>query len=93
MAIPEDLRRAACLREGDQLEAEMTGDGILLRPCCDRDPDQWWYWTEEWQAGERQIEKDRAEGKRGPVFASGEEFLAALRAIAAGTPPEAFNPD
>lgn len=45
--------------------------------------DQWWYWTGEWQAGERQISEDRAAGIRGPVFASGDEFLAALRRVAA----------
>ena len=41
--------------------------------------DQWWYWTDEWQAGEQQIAQDRTAGTRGPVFASGDEFLAALR--------------
>ena len=42
-----------------------------------------WYWTDEWQAGEQQIVEDRAAGRRGPVFASGDEFLAALRETAA----------
>lgn len=41
--------------------------------------DQWCYWTDEWQAGEEQILEDRAAGRLGPVFASGDEFLAALR--------------
>ena len=59
--------------------AEMTSDGILLRPGSQRDEAQWWYWTDEWQAGEQQISEDRAAGRRGPVFASGDEFLAALR--------------
>ena len=63
--------------------AEMTSDGILLRPCSQRDEDQWWYWTDEWQAGEQQIAEDRAAGRLGPVFASGDEFLAALREGAA----------
>ena len=48
-------------------------------PESQRDKDQWWYWTDEWQAGEQQITADRAAGRRGPVFASGDEFLAALR--------------
>lgn len=61
----------------------MTSDGILLRPCSQRDGGQWWYWTDEWQAGEQQIAEDRAAGRRGPVFACGDEFLAALRAVAA----------
>ena len=45
--------------------------------------DQWWYLTDEWRAGEQQVSEDRAAGRRGPVFASGDEFLAALREVAA----------
>ena len=83
VTIPKNLRRQARLSEGDELEVEVTSDGILLRPCSERDQDQWWYWTDEWQAGEQQIVEDRAAGRRGPVFVSGEEFLAALRETAA----------
>ena len=83
VTIPKSLRRQARLDEGDELEVEVTRDGILLRPCSQRDKDQWWYWTEEWQAGEQQIAEDRAAGRRGPVFASGDGFLAALREAAA----------
>ena len=61
----------------------MTSDDILLPACSQRDKDQWWYWTGEWQAGEQQIAQDRAAGRRGPVFAGGDEFLAALREAAA----------
>ena len=79
VTIPKSLRRQARLSEGDELDVEMTSDGILLRPCSQRDKDQWWYWTDEWQVGEQQIVEDRAAGRRGPLFASGDEFLAALR--------------
>ena len=83
VTIPKNLRRQARLSEGDELDVEMTSDGILFRPCSQRDKDQWWYWTDEWQAGEQQITEDRAAGRRGPVFASGDELLAALREAAA----------
>lgn len=39
-----------------------------------------WFWTPEWQAGERQVDADLAAGKPGQVFGSDEEFLAALAA-------------
>ena len=83
VTIPKSLRRQARLSEGDELDVEMISDGILLRPCSLRDKDQWWYWTDEWQAGEQQIVEDRAAGRRGPVFACGDEFLAALSEAAA----------
>ena len=83
VTIPKSLRRQARLSEGDELDVEMTSDGILLRSCSQRDEDQWWYWTDEWQAGEQQITEDRAAGRSGPVFGSGDEFLTALREAAA----------
>ncbi|MCY3586257.1 MAG: AbrB/MazE/SpoVT family DNA-binding domain-containing protein [Acidimicrobiales bacterium] len=82
VTLPKELRLAVGLHDGDELEAEVVGDGILLRPCAERDPDQAWYWTPEWQAGEKQIEVDRAAGRFGPVFDSADEFLGALRAHA-----------
>ena len=42
------------------------------------DSTQVWFWSTEWQAGEREAEADRATG-RAETFGSGEEFLAALR--------------
>ncbi len=80
LTLPRELRLAAGLHDGDELEAEVVNEGILLRPCTERDPDQAWYWTPEWQEGEKQIEVDRAAGRFGPVFDSADEFLDALRA-------------
>ncbi|PZS23761.1 MAG: AbrB family transcriptional regulator [Acidimicrobiales bacterium] len=77
LTLPEEIRRAAQLDEGDLLEAELTADGILLRPQKVIDAAQAWFWSPEWQAGERQADADRAAG-RIETFASGEELIAAL---------------
>jgi hypothetical protein len=49
---------------------------------ADRDLDQSWYWTPEWQAGERDADADIAAG-RTTVYDSEEEFFAALDHIPA----------
>jgi len=43
------------------------------------DPEQAWFWTPEWQEGEREVDEDIAFG-RGTRYDSDEEFLAALEA-------------
>ena len=48
-------------------------------------PDQAWYWTPEWQAGEAEAHADRAAG-RSTTFDSPEAFLSALDAIPAADP-------
>jgi hypothetical protein len=44
------------------------------------DPDQFWFWSREWQAKEREVEDSLARGEPGTVYESDESFLAALEA-------------
>jgi hypothetical protein len=37
-----------------------------------------WYWTPEWQAGEREVDEEIARGESGQVYESGEALLASL---------------
>ena len=71
----------ARLEEGDLLEAEITPDGILLRPQKLIDATQAWFWNPSWQAGEREADADRAAG-RVENFDSGEALIAGLRSAA-----------
>ncbi|HUP70133.1 MAG TPA: AbrB/MazE/SpoVT family DNA-binding domain-containing protein [Acidimicrobiales bacterium] len=81
LTLPEEIRAAAHLEEGDLLEAEITDDGILLRPQKVIDATQAWFWTLEWQAGEREADAQETAGL-GETFSSGEEFVEALQARA-----------
>lgn len=56
------------------LEAASISDLLALE---ERDPDQAWFWTEEWQKGEREAEEDIREG-RVKGFDTMEELLADL---------------
>ncbi len=79
VTIPDEVRRAARLEEGDLLDAELTPEGILLRPRKVIDATQAWFWTAAWQHGEREADEDLAAG-RVERFDSGEEFVAGLEA-------------
>ncbi len=81
LTLPDGIRKAAHLEEGDLLEAELTADGILLRPQKLIDSTQAWFWSQEWQAGEREADADRAAG-RVQSFSSEDELIGALRARA-----------
>jgi AbrB family looped-hinge helix DNA binding protein len=63
LTLPLGVRTAAHIEEGDPLEVELTSDGILLRPKKLIDADQAWFWTPEWQAGEREASADISEGR------------------------------
>ncbi|MDQ1394059.1 MAG: hypothetical protein QOF30_3036 [Acidimicrobiaceae bacterium] len=81
LTLPEEIRKAAHLEEGDLLEAQLTDEGILLRPQKVIDASQAWYWTPEWREGERQADTQLAAGED-ETFHSGEEFLEALQGLA-----------
>jgi antitoxin PrlF len=73
LTVPDAIRKAARLEVGDPIDIELTDEGILLRPLKTIDPDQWWFWTPEWQEGERLADADIAAG-RVHRFDTTEEF-------------------
>ena len=77
VTIPQDVREAAHLKEGDPVEIEITADGILLRPQKLIDASQAWFWTNEWQQGEREASADIKAG-RGTTLESAAAFLGSL---------------
>ena len=83
ITLPAALRKAARLdRPGSQVEARLREDGVIeLIPVITIPADQAWYWTEEWQAGEREVDEEAARGEE-RVFDSAEEFVTHLRRIA-----------
>ncbi len=77
LIIPSEIRLAAHLEEGDEVEFEVTAEGLLLRRLEFADRDPWYYDTPEWQAGvDRALAE--ADAGMGTYYDSGEEFLAAL---------------
>jgi bifunctional DNA-binding transcriptional regulator/antitoxin component of YhaV-PrlF toxin-antitoxin module len=48
---------------GDFVRLEETKEGVLLRPVKLIDPSQAYFWTKEWQAGEREVEDDLRKGR------------------------------
>ena len=81
ITLPKAVREAANLKQGDALQLRVTPDGVLLCRAEERDPDQWWYWTEEWQAGERRADEESRDPNRVRRILSSDEFLAELQTI------------
>jgi AbrB family looped-hinge helix DNA binding protein len=77
LTIPDDVRRAVHLVEGDYLAVSVRDGAILLEPKTVIDSAQAWFWKADWQAGERQASEDIAIG-RTTRFDSDEDFLDSL---------------
>ena len=77
ITIPDEVRRAVRLTEGDYLAVSVRGDTIVLEPKTVVDASQAWFWQKAWQAGEREASEDIAEG-RTTRYESDLEFLDSL---------------
>ncbi|MBI4432227.1 MAG: hypothetical protein HY592_01940 [Candidatus Omnitrophica bacterium] len=48
---------------GDFIRLEETKDGVLMKPAKLVDPSQAYFWTREWQEGEKEVEEDKKRGR------------------------------
>lgn len=76
LTIPGEVRDAARLEVGAMVEFEVTEQGVLLRPKTVVDADDAWFWTQEWQVGEREAQEQIAAKEHERL--SHEDFLSAL---------------
>lgn len=58
VTIPADLRRQAGIEIGDYVEMRMVEGRLVIVPRQLIDKDQTWFWTQAWQAAEREAEDD-----------------------------------
>jgi bifunctional DNA-binding transcriptional regulator/antitoxin component of YhaV-PrlF toxin-antitoxin module len=65
IVLPADVRRRHQLdRPGAQVEVVEREDGVIeLRPQVSVPADQAWFWTPEWQRGERRVDEHIAGGE------------------------------
>ncbi|MDR1808337.1 MAG: hypothetical protein LBR33_10570 [Propionibacteriaceae bacterium] len=81
MSIPAALRRRFKLdTPGAQVKVTVdeANEQMVLAPHVAIPADQAWYWTPEWQAGEREVDADIANG-RVTTYLTDEEFLASFK--------------
>lgn len=63
ITLPNDIVKKLNLRTGDNLEITTEEDRIIIKPVLVIDRSQSWFWTEEWQKKERDVEEEIKQGK------------------------------
>ena len=63
ITIPATVRKKLGLKEGDVVDFEVRGEGILIKPQTTIDRDQTWFWSKRWQDDEKKVEDDFRKGK------------------------------
>ncbi len=87
ITLPLSIREQLGLEEGDYIAVEARDDEIVLRPKKLIDKSQAWFWSEAWQAAEREAEADIQAG-RVHEFPNAEEAIAFLHRRTVGEAEE-----
>ena len=83
LTLPEEIRRALHISEGDEVEFAIHDDGtITVRGFVSIPTDQAWFFTPDWLAGEREADEDIAAG-RGTLHETAEDMFTHLDALGA----------
>ncbi|MBI1870593.1 MAG: AbrB/MazE/SpoVT family DNA-binding domain-containing protein [Chlamydiae bacterium] len=59
ITIPAEIRKFFNLQVGSLLDFSRERHKIVLQQKRLIDEDQAWFWTKEWQKGEKEVEKDK----------------------------------
>lgn len=63
VTIPKPIVEQLNLKPGDKLEFTMEEDRIIIKPVVIIDRAQAWFYTSEWQEGEKKVDRQIKEGK------------------------------
>ena len=74
VSIPKAIRDQLHLEEGDLLEVAERDGQIVMIPKRLIDADQAWFWTPEWQKGEREADEDIKAGRLSGPFKTIDEL-------------------
>jgi len=78
VTLPASLRNAAQIEEGDYIQFLIDGTTINLIVKKLIDKSQTYFWTREWQEGEREADEDIRAGRL-KTFDSVDELIAELK--------------
>lgn len=63
VTIPAKIRKLLHIEEGATVDFHIEDGMVVLKSKVMIDSDQTWFWTKEWQKGEREASEDIREGR------------------------------
>jgi len=81
LTIPKSIREKIQVKEGEYVKAEIKGQSLVLTPVRVIKRDQEYFWTKEWQEGEREADEDIKAGRLSRAYKKNEidQFVRDLR--------------
>ena len=78
ITLPREVREALHVEEGDDVAFIVEGGQVTMRGLKSIPAEQAWFWTDAWQAGEREASEQIVAGE-GTTFDDADSFLDSFR--------------
>ncbi len=78
ITLPREVRQALHVEEGDDIAFVVQAGQVTMSGLKSIPAEQAWFWTDEWQAGEREA-SDQLSAGEGTVFDDADAFIDSLR--------------
>ncbi len=81
LTLPKNIREELHIKEGEYMDAEVKNHSLVLTPVKVIKKDQEYFWTREWQEGEKDADEDIKRGKVSRAYGKREvdQFIKDLR--------------
>jgi len=63
ITVPAAIREALHVKVGSFIDFVVEKGRVILKPKTFIDEDQAWFWTKEWQEGEREVDEAKKKGQ------------------------------
>lgn len=63
VTLPAEIVKKLDLKAGDSLEITLEDEKIVIKPVLIIDRAQFWFWSSDWQAKEKEVESDIKAGR------------------------------
>lgn len=77
ITLPREVREALHVEEGDDIAFVVSDDAVTMHGLKSIPADQAWFWSKEWQAGEREATEQLA-AEQGRIYEDESSFLKSL---------------
>lgn len=78
VTLPREVREALHIEEGDDVAFVVESGRVTMQGLKSVPAEQAWFWSDEWQAGEREASEQLVAGQ-GTVFDGSDAFIDSLR--------------
>lgn len=79
ITLPSAIVKKLGLHSGDYIDITAKPDRAIIKPKVVVDKNQAWFWTEEWQKGEKEADQDIKAGRVSKEFDTAEDAIKNLR--------------